>query len=472
MVRAPFVVAPAIDFASVRSEFGLDDGYPADALAEARAGTDRYGGDREDRTDLPLVTIDPPGSMDLDQALHLERTTEGFILHYAIADVYAVVELGGALEAETHRRGQTFYLPDRSVPLHPRELSEGTASLLPETIRPAVLWRIETDERAEPVAVTVRRASVRSVARLDYAGVQRDFDAGTLHPSIAALPEFGRLRAAAALGRGAIELRLPEQDVAPRGDGWTLTVQPRTDADDWNSQVSLLTGMCAADLMLDAKVGLLRTLPPADAEIVEALRRKASALGVPWPDDVPVGAFLAGLDANEPSTLVLMSEAPTLLRGASYAAFDGAPPESGLHGAIGAPYAHVTAPLRRLSDRYTTEVCLAVSAGTAVPSHVRGTLPALPKIMSASDSLAGKIGRACIDLTEAVVLSPRVGEHFEATVLEGATDRRDAEVFVASETVIAPCEGRPREGERITVRLIRADTAARKVKFAYESGRI
>lgn len=471
MVTAPFVVAPAIDFASVRSEFGLDDGYPADALAEARACTDRFGGDREDRTDLPLVTIDPPGSMDLDQALHLERTAGGFVLHYAIADVYAVVEPGGALEAETHRRGQTFYLPDGSVPLHPRELSEGTASLLPEAIRPVVLWRIEMDQRSEPVAVTVRRALIRTVARLDYTGVQRDAEAEALHPSIAALPEFGRLRAAAALGRGAIELRLPEQDVTPLEDGWALTVQPRTDTDDWNSQVSLLTGMCAAQLMLEAKVGLLRTLPPADEDAVAALRRTATALGVPWPDDVQVGAFLAGLDANTPSTLVLMSEAPTLLRGASYATFDGELPESSLHGAIGAPYAHVTAPLRRLSDRYTTEVCLAVSAGAAIPSHIRDTLPVLPKIMSSTDSLSGKVGRACIDLTEAVVLSSRVGQEFDATVIKDATDRRDAEVFVEAETVIAPCAGEPREGERVTVRLTRADPAARKVHFTYEPAR-
>ncbi len=163
-----------------------------------------------------------------------------------------------------------------------------------------------------------------------------------------------------------------------------------------------------------------------------------------------------------------MSEAPTLLRGASYAAFDGELPELSLHGAIGAPYAHVTAPLRRLSDRYTTEVCLAVSAGTAIPSHVRDILPDLPKIMSSSDSVSGKIGRACIDLTEAVVLSPRVGQQFEATVLRDATGRREAEVFVASETVIAPCAGQPQEGARVTVRLIGADIAARKVEFAYE----
>lgn len=467
MVSTPIVVAPAIDFGSVRAEFGLEDSFPAEVLTDALAHTDRFAGHRDNRTDLPLVTIDPPGSMDLDQALHLERTSGGFVLHYAIADVYAVVEPGGALDAETHRRGQTFYLPDGAIPLHPRELSEGAASLLPDAIRPAVLWRIEMDEHAEPVEVTVRRARVRSVARLDYAGVQRDADAGSLHPSIEALQEFGKLREAAALARGAIELRLPEQDVVPDGDGWKLVLQPRTDADDWNSHVSLLTGMCAANMMIEAKVGLLRTLPPADPDAVTALRRTASALGVPWPADLTVGAFLAGLDANDPSTLVLMSEAPTLLRGASYAAFDGELPEVVLHGAIGAPYAHVTAPLRRLSDRYATEVCLAVSSGEQIPAHVRGELANLPKIMSTSDSVAGKIGRACIDLAESLVLSGRVGDEFAATVLKEANGRRDAEVFVASETVIGGCAGEPPEGQQVRVRLEVADPDTRTVRFTY-----
>ena len=467
-MTTPIVVAPAIDFADVRAEFDLVDAFPADALDEALHAADRYADVREDRTDLPLVTIDPPGSMDLDQAVHLERTDSGFVLHYAIADVYALVEPGGALDAETHRRGQTFYFPDGSVPLHPRELSEGTASLLPDAVRPAALWRIETDHRAEPVAVSVRRALVRSVARLDYAGVQHDADTDRLHPSIAALPVFGRLRAAAALARGAIELRLPTQDVVPHGAGWKLQIEPRTEADEWNSEISLLTGMCAAQMMIDAGVGLLRTLPPSDPAAVDGLRRTARSLDVPWPPETGVGTFLAGLDANDPRTLVLMSEAPTLLRGASYAAFDGELPETILHGAIGAPYAHVTAPLRRLSDRYATEVCLAVSSGVPIPEEVRAELVAMPKIMSSTDSLAGKVDRACIDLTEAVVLAPRVGECFEATVLKEATDRRDAEVFVASETVIGPCGGAPEEGSTVRVRLTLADPRARKIRFDHD----
>lgn len=462
------ISARGIDFEAVREAFSLTGDFPAAALAEAEAARDRCAADRADRTDLPLVTIDPPTSMDLDQALHLERTDTGFVLHYAIADVAAVVEPDGHLDLETRRRGQTYYLPDGSLPLHPRVLSEDAASLLPDRVRPAVLWRIELDDRAEPLTVAVSRALIRSVARFDYAGVQADSDAGVLHPSIAALPEFGKLRLASAVDRGAIELKLPEQAVVSDGDGgWRVDVVPRTEVDDWNAEVSLLTGMCAARLMLDAGVGLLRTLPPAPADAVEALRRSARALGLDWPASMPVGVMLAGLEPNAPETLVMMSDATALLRGADYVAFDGAVPELTVHAGIGSPYAHVTAPLRRLSDRFSTEICLSVSAGVEVPQWVRRMLPTLPYLMRGSDQVAAKVDRACVDLTEASVLAGREGERFDAVVLRGAEGRRDAEVFVVEPAVIAKCAGAPPEGERVSVRLAQADVEARTVRFAY-----
>ncbi|SNT23351.1 RNB domain-containing ribonuclease [Rhodococcoides kyotonense] len=457
------------DFHAIRSEFRLREAFSDDALAEASSPVDRYEHDREDRTDIPLVTIDPPGSMDLDQAVHIERLTSGFVVHYAIADVGALVIPGGALDSETRERGQTYYLPDGSVPLHPRVLSEGSASLLPNEARAAALWRIELDSDGEAVAWTVGRAMVRSVARLDYAGVQADVDAGTPHPSIAALAEFGALRAQAALLRGSIDITLPEQEVVPDGHSWRVELQGRTDVDTWNAEVSLLTGMCAARIMLDARVGILRTLPTASKDALATLRTTADTLGIEWPEGASAGAVLAGLPSAAPETLAMMTEATGLLRGADYAAFDGDVPNLTDHAGIGAPYAHVTAPLRRLSDRYATEVCLAVVADTEIPAWARTALPDLPAVMRASDSTASKVDRACIDLTEATMLARRVGEEFGALVLRGAEGKRDAEVFLDDPIVIGKCTGEPPEGEKVTVRLTVADTDSRRIEFSYDS---
>jgi len=92
-------------------------------------------------------------------------------------------------------------------------------------------------------------------------------------------------------------------------------------------------------------------------------------------------------------------------------------PRQPMHSAVAAEYAHCTAPLRRLADRYVNEVCLALCAGAAVPDWARTALPALPDEMAAADKRAHEIDRAIVDLAEAVLLAPRVGETFPAVVV-------------------------------------------------------
>lgn len=473
--------APDIDFAGIRTELGVDEEYGADALAEARAtaeriesdapGADRYAEVREDHTGVPFVTIDPPTSRDLDQAVHITADGDGFVVDYAIADVAALITPEGALDQESRRRGTTVYFPDGSVPLHPRELSEGAGSLLPEQVRLCVLWTIRVAGDGSVTDVRVRRSRISSVARLDYAGVSADAATGRLHPSIAALPAFGELRREVALARGAIELDLPDQTVVRTDGGWRLDLEAHTPADMWNSQVSLLAGMCAGTLMAEAGVGLLRTLPPAEEDAVEDLRAAARALGVDWPDGVSVGRFLAGLPGDEPSTLALQSAAGGLMRGANYLALPGGDDAESVddawmrHSAIGGLYAHVTAPLRRLGDRFATEVCLAVTAGTPVPDWVQRALPTLPKILRSADTLGATADRASIDLAEAVILRERVGERFDAVVMSAATERRPAQIFLSDPPVIARSAGDLRPGDRVVVELTKADEMSRTVEF-------
>jgi exoribonuclease R len=351
-------------------------------------------------------------------------------------------------------------------------LSENTGSLLPQQVRPAVLWRIVVDAEARPLSAEPVRALVKSQARLDYAGVMADHTRGTLHPSIEALPDFGERRQMLSISRGAIELGLPEQDVIRDADGnWELSVQPRTRADMWNSQVSLLTGMCAGALMLDHATGLLRTLPDAQDGEVVALRTAAVALGVPWPASMSPGAFLAGLDPQSPTTLALMSDATTLLRGSDYLALLGEIPAGAVttHGGIAGVYAHVTAPLRRLADRFATEVCLALTAGEPVPEWVLAALPTLPEIMRSSGSIAGRADRAGLDLAEAILLADRVGETFSATVLHPKRGKRPAQIFVSDPPVFATCSGDPAEGSQISVRLTKADPQGPDLEFTAET---
>ena len=296
------VRAPHFDFAALRRELDLPDRFPPAAQREAEEAAAAPLPDRPDRTDIPFVTIDPAGSRDLDQAMCLTRRPGGYRVHYAIADVAAFVRPGGALEDETWRRGQTIYLPDGNVPLHPVALSEGAASLLPDRTRAAVLWTIDLDADGGTTAVTLERALVRSraTARLRRP-CRRQLDAGTAAEPIALLPEIGTLLTERGLDRGAINLPLPEQEIEPDGDGWRLALRAPLPVEEYNAQISLLTGVAAAGIMLAGRIGLLRTMPAPDPEAVDRLRAAAHALGIAWPDGAAVGRVIAGVDAGRPA---------------------------------------------------------------------------------------------------------------------------------------------------------------------------
>lgn len=459
-VRLP---AGVLDLDALRAELEVPGEFPAAALAEAEAAAAAPRLPDLDRTDLPMVTLDPPGSRDLDQALHLARTATGFRVSYAIADVAAFVRPGGALDAEVHARGVTLYAPDARVPLHPPVLGEDAASLLPDVVRPALLWQLDLDAEGVLVGTDVRRARVRSTARLDYAGVQAALDDGTAGEVLQLLREIGLLREQRALDRGAVDLPTPSQEVELDGRGRpTLVWRAQLPVEGWNAQISLLTGAAAAGLMLEAAVGLLRTLPPAPEEDVEALRRSAVALGVDWPAGASYGAVVSGLDPHEPPHAALLVLATRLLRGAGYTAFDGAPPEQPLHSAVALPYAHCTAPLRRLADRYVGEVCVALAAGEPVPEWARAALPGLPEVMAGATRRASALERAVVDAAEAVVLAARQGERFDAVVVETGPER--GVVQLHDPPVRARCEGADLPlGERVEVELVRADPATREV---------
>jgi VacB/RNase II family 3'-5' exoribonuclease len=449
------------DWDALRAELGVPTSFPPEVQAEAAQAAKDPALPEQDLTDLPFLTIDPPGSVDLDQAMALSRQGEGYLVRYAIADVAAFVRPGGAVDAEAHRRGETLYSPDRRTPLHPTVLSEGAASLLQDQVRPALVWELALDAEGALTSTRVSRALVRSRRQLDYETVQRELDGGTASEDLRLLETVGRLRQDQARARGAVDLPTPEQVVDADG---RLTYRAPLPAEQWNAQISLLTGMAAARLMLDGGVGLLRTLPVPPQDAVDSLRRSAMALGVPWPEGTPYGDVLSALDPTVPRNAALLSLATRLLRGAGYTAFDGSPPALTTHSAVAAPYAHCTAPLRRLADRYAGEVCLALCAGTEVPAWARAALPALPAEMAEADRRAHELDRAVVDLAEACVLQHRVGQSFAAVVVEA--NSHGGTVQLTDPAVRARVEGaQPPLGRPVEVVLVEADVARRRVAF-------
>jgi exoribonuclease R len=466
-------------FAAVRERLGVPDTFPPDVLAAADSAARAQQASPLDLTGVAFVTVDPPGSTDLDQALHLERRGDGYHLDYAIADVPSFVTPDGPVDAEARRRGQTLYAPDRRAPLHPPVLSEGAASLLPDQVRPAFVWLFDLDAGGKVRSVDVLRAAVRSRSRLDYEEMQAAADAvhdGAADPDdlvrmqAVLLREVGVRREALEAARGGANLPLPEQEVRAHDGRYDLTLRAGLPAEDWNAQLSLLTGMAAARFMLDAGVGILRTLPAPDDGLVARFRRQAEALGVEWPTQEPLGSLLRRLRRDSGNELALLHEAGALFRGAGYAPLGpGVPPPAGTtHAAVAAPYAHVTAPLRRLVDRFGLVACEAICRGAPVPDWVVAALPELPALMRASDDLAGRLERACTDVVEAAVLAHRVGEVFDAVVVD--VNHAGGKVQLVEPAVLAPCVGGLRLGAHTRVVLDGVDLEAGTVAFSAVAG--
>jgi exoribonuclease R len=436
MPAVPVRVDPTVHlddgFAAIRAQLGVTAEFPPEAQAEAEDaaahGPSIAAG--ADRRDTPFFTVDPAGSTDLDQAMFLERGANGrgYVVHYAIADVGAFVRPGGALDAEARRRAVTIYLPDGRVPLHPPVLSEGAASLLPDQERQALVWRIALDDRGEATDVSVERARMRSRRRLTYAEAE----------SLDLLREIGTLRQERETERGGVSLPIPEQVVVEVGGRYDLAYRAPLPAEGWNAQISLLTGIAAAGLMLDAGVGVLRTLPPPSPDTIDQLRRRAKALGIEWPAAGGYQSLVRSLDPTVPRQAALLTAAARLFRGAGYLAFEGTPPEGAarLHAGVAAPYAHVTAPLRRLVDRFANEVVL--SRGRP-PSWASEALHELPALMAAGTQKENAANGLALDLVETAVLSSRVGEVVEAVVTN--LTKEGAQVQVREPAVVTVVHG-------------------------------
>lgn len=478
----PSALADALS--ALRTELELPGEFPERVLKEAEAAVAERQLPALDLTGVEFLTIDPPSSTDLDQALFIERSGDGYRILYAIADVPSFVAPGGALDAETRRRGQTFYAPDGRIPLHPEVISEKAGSLLAGQLCSAFVWEFKLDAAAEVTSVLVRRAMVRSRAKLNYRGVQAELDAGTAAPVLVLLREVGLKRVELERARGGASLNMPEQEIVQLPDGgYRIVAAPPLPVEDWNAQISLMTGMAAAAMMLEGKVGILRTMPAPDERSLSHFRRQTAALGKPWDGKASYGDYLRTLDPTDHRQLAIMHSASMLFRGAGYTHFDGTVPDDAIQSAIGTAYAHTTAPLRRLVDRFVLVICEALSNNRTVPAWARQALPSLPDIMAASDQLASKMERLALNTVEAALLINHVGQQFDAVVISGSKPAKNGNgygngngngkasngngpsgiVQIAEPAVTARCAGEMEPGTKVRVRLISSNIATREV---------
>lgn len=442
--------------ADIRLQFAIPSVFPPNVSAEADAVATRSLSGRTDWTDRAFATLDPQASTDLDQAFFIERSGADILLQYAIADVGWFVSPNSALDLEAWNRGTTIYMPDGKASLYPELLSEGTASLLPGVDRPAVVFTVRIDPSGRSSFEDAVRAIVRSRAKLAYETVQ---------PSDlpAAFAELSRRIGQADEKRGAARVDAPQQELIVGADGhFSLAFRPQLESELQNAAMSLAANLAIADVLLAHGTGLFRVMAEPDERAVRRLRHTAQALGLVWPKAETLKQFEVGLDGSNPRNAAFMTAVRRAGPGASYAPYR--PGVVPWHSAMAATYAHATAPLRRLADRYVIEAALRIADGQGGTAELAATFERLPEVMAKAEEKAGQVDRATLDLAEAVALEGYEGSRFHAVVTN--IDERGARIQLSKPAVVARVQaGDAAPGDSIEVELVSVDVAHRQLKF-------
>lgn len=360
---------------SIVTESGVSPCFPAAVQSEVDAWLAEPGladSALHDLEALPFVTIDGKHSRDLDQALFLAREQGRLTVYYAIADASYYIQPGTELFAEAMRRGASFYLPGLVVPMLPKPLSEGLVSLNPGVTRRAIVFVTQLGPDGKVFDTTIRRARVKSRAKLHFEQVQAFYDSphtselshAEFASSLDLLREFADLRSALAREQNVVRYRRAEIEAQLSPSlvrRFVVTRAVRKAVEGYNEQLSLLCNSEGARLLELASERpliepIFRIHPPPESEPTEAFRamtqRLASLHGVGrewvWHGEQALARYLAALPA-EPRALseAIARQAVMLNVGSSFQS------TAASHFGVGSKvYARFSAPMREIVGIY------------------------------------------------------------------------------------------------------------------------
>jgi len=424
--------------------------FPDDVLqAAARAPTEVRPEDLVDRADLRdrvFLTIDPETARDFDDAICVEPSPRPGCtrLWVAVADVSHYVRTHEALDREARVRGCSVYLPDRAIPMLPKELSSHICSLNPEVDRLAMVVRMEIDGHGAVVDPSFCAAVIRSRARLDYAGVAAAL-AGDLRgpraryrehlPVLEEIREVARRIRALRISRGALDFELPEAKVVLDEDDPRRVrdvVQSRANPEVKGAYQIVEDCMLAANEAVARFFGergldtLWRIHDVPTDERLEQFAELANSFGLRFDaadgrDPKRVRDFMGALDGRGVTPGVKRSLHFLLLRALKQAQYDVV--NVGHFGLGARDYLHFTSPIRRYPDLVVHRLLKhalhrdGLPAGGPPPKPpTRVELARTAADSSAFERRAMEVEREIVDMYRAFLMREHVGEDYEGTV--------------------------------------------------------
>ena len=423
---------------------GISEVHSTPAIAEAEA----YGATvpaemlegREDLTHVPLPTIDPEDARDHDDAVWVERTSEGgYELWVAIADVSAYVRPGTFIDEESRQRGCSIYLPDRAIPMLPRALSSNLCSLLPDVIRLCLCVHAVLDAKGNVKSTRLVRGFMKSAAKLTYGGVARalgftenpprDPKADAMLEGLKVAAECSRILRGKRMKRGALDFDLPEAVVKLDETGKPISVSRRSSDPGMKKAYQLIEELMIFANEVVARWLLERELPgvyrvhlPPDPKKLDKLAAMCEMLGVEFDAEntqTPKGlAELLKTFADHPLSNVLNN---LLLRSMKQAVYD--VQNLGHFGLASEAYLHFTSPIRRYPDLVVHRI---VHAAVDPDDKARrrrvqavGDMEKLTEAATQSslaERRAMEVEREIVDIYRCFYMIDHVGERFEGTV--------------------------------------------------------
>ncbi len=422
--------------ASILVSHGAPDEFPDEVLKEARkiheGGVQEYSfNNREDLRGMTIFTIDSAESKDLDDAVSVEKTKNGWLLGVHIADVSHYVKGNSELDKEAMRRGTSIYYADKVIPMLPKELSNGICSLNPGEDRLTLSAFMELDSEGGIVSYRFCKSAIRSRVKGVYSEINALL-AGTETPEIAEkyadisgdirlMKELADVLIARKKRRNAPELDTAESKLVIDENGVCVDVLPRERgiSEEMIEVFMLTANEAAARLAREKKVPFVYRIHEAPPEAkVEALHELLPKFGIECPhytEFKPAHAAkildsARGTDKYEAVNLAV-------LRSMAKAKYS--PEPLGHFGLVLEDYAHFTSPIRRYPDLAIHRIITDILAGYNnewLSKRYSGFAVNAAERSSAAEIRAVSIERECEDCYKAEYMKSHIGEVFDARI--------------------------------------------------------
>ncbi|HNS21293.1 MAG TPA: ribonuclease R [Sedimentisphaerales bacterium] len=418
------------EIASILRQFHLPSEFEADCLEQARSAAASFDPERadsrEDITDKVIVTIDPPDAKDFDDAISLEMDSQGhWVLGVHIADVSHFIPKDSPLDDQARERGNSIYLPGKTIPMLPEVLSNGICSLQPDQKRFTKSAFITYDDKGDILSRRYANTVIRSTARLTYLeadGILKGHTKGAKREVIELLRNMDALSRRIEARRtehGMIHLDLPEPELIFDDAGRVVDAEPKENCYPHTIiEMFMVEANDAVASLLDRQnVPFMRRIhPEPDVLSMKNMARLLRAMGVPSPKSPDRKAIQDILEHVKDSERALAVNL-VVLRSLERAVY--APTSIGHYALASTHYCHFTSPIRRYADLLVHRVLQCYLEGridTAKQEAAGEDLNAVGQHITFTEERADDAERELTSVLILQMLSKHIGDEMDCVV--------------------------------------------------------